>query len=299
MQQILISGSRGLVGSELSRHLQQAGHQVTPLVRNQSQDGVLWNPSNGEVDLEGLEQADVVVHLAGESIAEGRWSAEKKRRIVDSRVEGTELLCRSLAKLQSPPKVLISASAIGYYGNRGDEGCDESSSPGEGFLAETSIAWEEATRPAVECGIRVVNFRIGIVLSPDGGALGKMLLPFRLGLGGKLGPGTQYLSWISLRDLVRAIEFCIQDESLRGPVNGVAPNPATNAEFTRALGTVLRRPTMLPVPAFALRTIMGEMADQMLLAGACVFPKVLEQAGFKFLDPELIDALKHELGQTA
>jgi uncharacterized protein (TIGR01777 family) len=275
------------------------GHAITRLVRRPSADPaeVSWDPSAGTVDAAGLEGLDAVVHLAGENIASGRWTAARKERIRASRVGGTKLLCDTLAGLEAPPAVVVAASAIGVYGDRGDEVLDETSPPGTGFFPEVGQAWEAATSSAERAGIRVVQLRIGVVLSGRGGALSRMLPPFRLGLGGRLGSGTQFMSWIALDDLVAAIRFAILTPSLSGPVNATAPEAVTNAELTRSLGRVLGRPTLFPVPAFALRTLVGELADEALLASARVRPRKLEEAGFQFRHPDLEGALRFELGR--
>jgi len=294
---VAISGSSGLVGSALTRALRAAGHEVNPLVRG-DQAGIRWNPSTGEIDVKKIADVDAVVHLAGESIATGRWTAAKKQRIRGSREDATRRLCESLAKLENGPRTMISASAIGFYGDRGDELLDEEAAPGEGFLPEVCLHWEPATRPAAEAGVRVVNPRIGVVLSRDGGALTKMLLPFKLGLGGRVGSGRQYWSWITLTDLVRVIEFALDTPALSGPVNAVAPVAATNLEFTKALGRALGRPTIFPMPALAARLALGQMANDLLLASARVVPRKLEQSGFVFSHADLDDALRHVLGKA-
>jgi uncharacterized protein (TIGR01777 family) len=241
---------------------------------------------------------EAVVHLAGENIASGRWTAARKARIRSSRVMGTRTLCETLARLSQPPKVLVSASAIGYYGDRGAEPLWENSAFGTGFLAEVCRAWEEATQPAVQKGIRVVLLRIGIVLSPAGGALAKMLIPFQLGLGGVIGSGNQYMSWIALDDVAGVIAHALVTDTLQGPVNAVAPYPVTNREFTKTLGRVLRRPTVFPLPGFAARLAFGEMADALLLASTRVEPKRLLATQYVFRYPELEDALRHLLGKA-
>jgi uncharacterized protein (TIGR01777 family) len=238
-----------------------------------------------------LEGFDAVVHLAGESIAEGRWTEAKRGRIRDSRVQGTRVLADTLARLIHPPKVFLCASAVGFYGSRGDEELDEESPAGSGFLSDVCREWESACRPAVEAGIRVVNLRLGMVLSTRGGALAKMLPIFRLGLGGRLASGRQYVSWITLDDVVEAIQFVMATDSLEGPVNAVAPGAVTNREFTRVLGRVLRRPAILPAPAFALRCVLGQMAQELLLASTRALPRRLLEAGFAFRDPDLEGAL--------
>jgi uncharacterized protein len=295
---ILVSGSHGLVGSALIASLRSSDQEVLALVRTapKNRSEIEWHPNQESLQQPALEGMDTVVHLAGESIAEGRWSDEKKRRIRESRVKGTALLSEALANLEHPPRVFICASAIGYYGNRGDELLIETSKPGNNFLAEVCVAWERATMPAAEKGIRVVNARFGVILSSDGGALKKMLPPFQMGLGGRVGDGKQWMSWIALEDVIRSLEFCLAKESLKGPVNFVAPNPVTNAEFTKTLGKALSRPTIFPVPAFAVRLAFGEMADALLLASQRVKPAELEQKAFKFTNPELSQALRSALG---
>ncbi len=293
-----VTGATGLVGSALLPLLEGAGHEAVGLRRGAA-DGAgppSWDPSTGRVAA-GDGPLDAVVHLAGENIAGGRWNAARKARIRDSRVEGTGALCRGLAALDPPPATLVAASAVGFYGDRGDERLDESSSAGSGFLADVCQEWEAAAAPAREAGIRVVHLRIGIVLTPAGGALGQMLLPFKLGVGGVIGSGRQFMSWIALDDLVAAILHAAVTDGLEGPVNAVAPNPATNAEFTKTLGRVLRRPTILPMPAFGARLAFGEMADHLLLGGARVEPTRLMEMGFEFGHPTLGGALRHLLGR--
>lgn len=295
---VAITGSSGLVGSELIPFLTTGGHQVTRIVRGNPKPGeVEWHPSKQNFDPAQLAGVDAVVHLAGENIAGGRWNEERKQRIRQSRVEGTRLLCEGLARMETPPRVLVSASAVGIYGDRGAELLDESNSPGDGFLAEVAEQWEQATQAAVDAGIRVVNLRFGMILSPKGGALGTMLTPFKLGVGGVVGSGKQYWSWIALDDVVTAVHQSLMNESLSGPVNAVAPNAVTNKEFTKTLGRVLGRPTILPVPKFAARIAMGEMADELLLASARVEPKCLLESGFEFRHPKLEEALRHLLGR--
>ncbi|MFQ5723173.1 MAG: TIGR01777 family oxidoreductase [Terriglobia bacterium] len=293
-----VSGSSGLVGSALVPFLTASGHQVVRLVRSKpNPDEVYWSPAEGRLDASGLEGLEAVVHLAGENIT-GRWTPAKKARIRDSRVQGTQLLAGTLAELPQPPKVLVCASAIGYYGDRGEEVLREGSPPGSNFLAAVCQAWEAASQPAAQKGIRVVSLRIGVVLSPRGGALGKMLLPFKLGVGGKIGSGRQYLSWIAIDDLVGVIHHALTTESLQGPVNTVAPQAVTNLEFTKTLGRVLGRPTLLPLPAFAARLAFGQMADELLLASARVEPARLKASGYVFRTPDLEGALRHLLGKT-
>lgn len=295
---ILISGSHGLVGTALVRSLVEDAHEVVRLVRRGDTIGELeveWHPNQGRIDAQRLEGFDAVVHLAGESIASGRWTDEKKRSIRDSRVKGTSLLSESLAHLSRPPAVFISASAIGYYGNRGDEELTETSAPGNDFLASVCVEWEEATRPASEQGIRTVLARFGVILDREGGALSKMLTPFRMGIGGRVGDGRQWMSWIALDDVINALKFLLLDATVRGPVNIVAPNPVTNAEFTKTLGRVLSRPTFFPVPAFGARLAFGEVADALLLSSQRVEPAVLTEKGFAPYWPRLEPALQHLL----
>jgi uncharacterized protein (TIGR01777 family) len=295
---MLVSGASGFIGSALVPTLTAGGHTVTRLVRSTPSPGraeIPWNPAARSIGTPALEGLDAVVHLAGDNIASGRWTAAKKVSIRNSRVQGTTVLCEALAQLAKPPKTLLCASAIGYYGDRGETILREESPPGTGFLAEVCQAWEAATAPAVQRGIRVVHLRFGIVLSPAGGALAKMLTPFRLGLGGVVGTGKQYMSWIALDDVLGAIHHALSTEALQGPVNVVAPQAVTNREFTTTLGKVLRRPTRLPLPAFAARLLFGEMADALLLASTRVAPVRLVAAGYTFHYPELEAALQHLL----
>lgn len=291
---VAVTGSSGLVGSALSALLLSGGHQLWRLVRGQpaGEREIPWDPSRGDLEAAALEGLDAVVHLAGESVAAGRWNPARKQAIRSSRVEGTRLLAETLAGLDRPPGVLVSASAIGYYGDRGGEALEESSPRGEGFLAGVTREWEEATGPAARAGIRVVQTRIGVVLSASGGALRRMLLPFRLGLGGPLGSGRQWMSWITLDDLLGVILHALLDEGLSGPVNAVAPSPVTNATFTRELGRALRRPAFLPVPSFLIRLALGEMGEALLLSSARVLPRRLQEVDFKFLTPDLPSALR-------
>jgi uncharacterized protein len=295
---VLISGSHGLVGKALVDSLVEDGHEVVRLVRRAHTPGVLeveWHPNQGRIDAQHLEGLDAVIHLAGESIASGRWTDEKKRAIRESRTKGTRLLSETLAQLSQPPSVFISASAIGYYGNRGDEELTEKSSPGDDFLASVCVEWEEAARPAAEKGIRTILARFGIILDREGGALAKMMTPFRMGIGGRVGDGRQWMSWIALDDVINALKFLLLDSAVRGPVNIVAPNPVTNAEFTKTLGRVLSRPTFFPIPAFGARLAFGEMADALLLSSQRVEPAVLEARGFAPYWPRLEPALQHLL----
>ena len=295
---VLVSGSSGLIGSALVSLLEERKHRVIRLVRTSPPNGsgaIAWDPVAGTVEKTRLEGMDAVVHLAGENIATRRWTKSRKARIWDSRVKGTHHLCRALAQLSHPPRVLISASAVGYYGNRGDEILDESSASGSGFLAELCRYWEAATRPAAEVGVRVVLLRFGVVFSPAGGALAKMLPPFRLGLGGVIGSGNQFCSWIAIEDAVEIIRQAIEDERFQGPVNAVSPHPVTNRELTKTLGRLLHRPTICPLPAFVARAAFGKLADELLLAGARVRPAYLQKMGFPFRYPDLESALRRHL----
>lgn len=295
---ILVTGASGLVGSAVVQHLSSGGVEILQLVRTPPRDPsheVLWNPEKGIDEAEKLEGLSAVIHLAGEPIAEGRWTEEKKRRIRESRVRGTTVLAEALANRERKPSVLLSASAVGYYGSRGSEVLTEESSPGDDFLARVCREWEEATAPAAQAGIRVALMRFGIILSSKGGALAKMLTPFKLGVGGRLGSGHQYMSWIALDDVVGVIEHLLEKESVSGPVNTVAPAPVTNREFTEALGDALSRPTLLPVPEFAMRLAFGEMADVALLASQRVEPARLKETAYVFKYPELKAALRHIL----
>lgn len=297
---VLVTGSTGLIGSALVERLHKRGDAPVRMVRAKRGSGdteATWNPEAGSIDRDALDGLDAVVHLAGESVAGGRWTREKKGRIRDSRLRGTRLLCETLATLHAPPHVLVSASAIGIYGNRGDEIMREDSPPADDFLADVCKEWEAATIMAQRAGIRVVRIRIGVVLSARGGALAQMLTPFRLGLGGVVGSGKQYMSWITLDDIVNAILFCIENDALSGPVNGMAPNPVTNRDFTKTLGKVLRRPTLLPLPAIAVRALFGEMGNALLLASTRGHPTRLLEAGFRFDYPDLEPALRRLLAQ--
>ena len=291
MYRILISGASGLIGSVLASALESHGHEVTRLVRRPTGSGneLQWDPMH-EVSPELVSGFEVVIHLSGESVA-GRWTAEKKRRIRESRVVSTNNLSRALAKAETPPRTFICASAIGYYGSRGNEILTEESPPGSGFLPEVCREWEGATESAERVGIRTVNLRFGIVLSRQGGALKEMLLPFRLGLGGKLGSGRQWYSWIHIDDVVSGVMHILAAPIVTGPVNMTAPNPVTNADFTRALAAALNRPAIFSVPTFAAKLAFGEFAEEGLLASARVIPKRLGDRGFEFRYPELGPAL--------
>lgn len=322
---VAVSGANGLVGEPLSGLLRLAGHRVIRLVRHPSPADREAGPlairpeqrqlASGQLpfasdpaerasvavwqedaECRRLDGTDAVIHLAGKSIAESRWTERVKREIADSRVQPTRQLCESLARLANPPKTLLCASAIGIYGDRGDEVLDETSAPGEDFLAKVAVDWERACQPAVEAGIRVVHLRFGVILSPRGGALAKMLPPTRLGAGGRFGGGGQWWSWIGIDDVLGAIYHCLANPTITGPVNVVAPEAVTNADFTRELGRVLRRPTLLPAPAITLRLALGEMADALLLSSAHVRPTKLAATGYAFRHPRLGECLRHLLG---
>lgn len=299
-QIILVTGASGLVGRPLCSALERAGHRVMRAVRRPVIDPVRemhWDPSAGILDRQSLTGVDAVVHLAGENIAKRRWSSDFKTKIRDSRVHGTALLAQSLAQLDPPPSSFCCASAIGFYGDRGDAILDETSTCGADFLAQVCREWEEACQPARDAGVRVANMRIGVVLSAAGGALKQMLLPFKFGLGGVVGSGNQFMSWIALDDLVRAIAFVVGNANLSGPVNLTSPEPVTNRQFTKTLGNVLSRPTLLPLPGFAARAAFGEMADALLLASTRVDAAVLRACGFEFQWNALEPALRHILGK--
>lgn len=298
---ILVSGASGLVGTKLTAALTAAGYQVGRLVRQRSRaagSDVVWNPAEGQLEASALADCDAVINLAGENIASGRWSAKRKDQILHSRVNGTRTIATALAAVADRPRTLINASAIGYYGDRGGERLSESSSAGSGdFLSGVCREWEHSTEPAAKAGVRVVLERFGIILSSQGGALKKMLLPFRLGLGGKIGSGRQYMSWVAIDDVIGATLYCLSSPALNGPVNVVAPQPVSNAEFTKTLGRVLGRPTIFPMPALAARLAFGQMADELLLASQRVEPSRLLDAGYVFKYPDLEPALVHVLGR--
>lgn len=297
---VAVTGSSGFLGSQLVAFLTTGGHRVIRMVRRlpRSEDEVRWDAKTGEIDEAPLEGIDAVVHLAGESISGGRWTDEKKKRILDSRADGTSGLARALATLRTPPKVFVTASAIGIYGNRGDQPLDETAKPGKGFLSEVCQVWEDATRPLRgRRGTRIAHLRFGLVLSPAGGALGTMLLPFKIGVGGRLGNGRQYVSWIDSDDAIGMILHTICTPGLSGPINATAPHPVSNATFTTTLGRVLGRPTLLPVPKLAVRTMFGEMGVKLLLEGQRVLPKRALDSGFTFRFESLEDSLRFQLGE--
>ena len=291
---ITISGATGMIGSALVTRLREGGHGVRRLVRSarDAQPGdVRWDPASETLDARVLEGSDAIVHLAGAPIAR-RWTTEHKREIRESRLRGTELIARAVAAMEVKPRVVLSGSAVGYYGDRGDELLDESSAPGNDFLGTLAREWEGAAAPIADAGVRLVLLRTGIVLAPDGGALEKLLLPFKLGVGGPIGGGRQWMSWISLDDHLGAMEHALFTDTLVGPVNLVAPNPVTNATFATTLGRVLKRPALLPLPGFALELVYGEMAHATLLAGQRALPKALMASGFEFQHPTLEQALR-------
>ena len=300
---IAVGGSTGLVGGALVPFLTTGGHDVVRLARSgggvvDDSEAIFWSPWDGTIDEAGLEDCDAVVHLGGHNIASGRWGAATKQKIYDSRINSTSLLARTLAGLRHPPRVFVCASAIGFYGDRGDDRMTEDSEPGPSWLSQVCQDWEEATTPASAAGIRVVNLRIGVVLSPKGGALHKMLTPFRLGAGGIVGNGRQWMSWIALDDVVRIIAHCIATETVSGPLNCVASQPVDNRTLTKTLGRVLKRPTIFPLPAFVVRTMFGEMGDELLLGSTLVDNSRLTDFGYDFVFPELEPALRHLLGRS-
>ena len=292
---ILVTGATGLVGSVLVPSLVSQGHEVLRLTHSKPREAndIYWDPARGELPKSRIDGCEVVVHLAGENIAGKRWTPAVKESLRRSRIEATQLLSKTLCQLQTVPKALICASATGYYGDRGNEILNETSVPGSGFLADLCQEWEQACEPAKAKGIRVVHLRTGIVLSKKGGALAKMLTPFKLGVGGVVGSGNQYWSWIAIDDVVGIINHCIQQDKVFGPVNTTSPSPVTNYEFTKTLGGVLKRPTLFPVPAFAANLLLGEMAEALLLASARVMPNRASESGYRFKYPSLEAALRH------
>lgn len=296
---VLISGATGFIGTALAGRLRSAGREVVALTRRPRQaSDIAWDPSAGGIDAARLEGFDAVVNLAGESLAEGRWTPARKQRMRSSRVDGTALLSRALADRTRRPRVLVSGSAVGIYGDRADEVVDETSPAGPGFLGEMATAWEAAADPARRAGIRVVHPRLGLVLAPHGGALAPLLRATRWGAGGPLGSGRQWWSWITLDDVVSVLAMAIDDDRIAGPVNVVAPAAVRQREFAAALGRALNRPSFMPAPGFALRILLGEMADAMLLAGQHVRPSVLAAHRFAFQDPDLEPALRRLLGRA-
>jgi hypothetical protein len=298
---ILISGSSGLVGSELISFLEHQGHDTTSLIRSQSKkpsrSSIQADLINGEINADELEGFDAIIHLAGENIAGKRWTDTQKNKIRDSRVKSTETLANAIAKLKNPPKVFICASAIGFYGDRPDEYIHEDSVPIKGdFLSETCVAWENACKPVSDSGIRTINTRFGVILSPKGGMLAKIMPIFQMGGGGVIGNGKQIMSWIAIDDVVYALNYILHNESIKGPVNFTAPQTVSNQEFTKILGKVLKRPTVFPVPSFAAKLAFGEMADALLLSSTKVKPQKLIKNGYEFAFPELGNALRHMLG---
>jgi len=296
---ILITGASGLIGTALQRSFEEKGYELLLASRSEpkTERDVQWDPDTGfrDKDLERLEAVDAVIHLAGESIAGLRWTDEKKKAIRNSRVYGTRTMIETFARLENKPGDFISASAIGFYGDRGDEIMTETSSAGDTFLSDVAKEWESESRRAEDMGIRTVLLRNGIVLSKDGGALGTMLTPFKLGIGGVIGSGKQWMSWVAIDDVVSTVNYALENEKLRGAVNVVSPNPVTNEEFTKTLGEVLYRPTILPLPEFAVNLVFGEMGDALLIDSTRAVPKRLTDAGFEFKYPDLKSALEHEL----
>ncbi|MCC6793727.1 MAG: TIGR01777 family protein [Candidatus Hydrogenedentes bacterium] len=294
---IVIGGASGLIGTALVQELRAQDHHVRKLARRASSDGdISWDPDTGKLDAAQLNGIDALIHLSGESVASGRWTAAKKKAIRESRVKSTQLLAKALTSTENPPKTWLCASAVGWYGDRGNTWLDEDTAAGEGFLASVCKEWEAATRPAADAGIRVVNMRFSVVLSADGGAFKTMMTAFKLGAGGIIGSGEQYVSWITVDDAVRAIMYALANPYISGPMNVATPNPVTNRELTKSLGAALHRPTILPMPAFLARAAFGEMADEMFLASTRVRPKKLADAGFAFESPILYEALHKILG---
>ena len=301
-QVIVAAGVGGLLGRSLLERLSDQGHRVMRLTRPSSEDStadqIAWQPSRGELDAAALEGCDAAICMNGANVAGARWTNAYKQTLRESRVQPTRLLARALAGLMRKPKVLLVASAVGIYGDRGDESLTETAEPGSGFLTDLAVDWEAAAEPARVAGIRVVHLRIGVVLSPDGGALEKMLPAFRMGVGGPIGSGRQYMSWIAIEDVIAAIEFCIACEEMEGPVNLVSPNPVTNRAFSRALGRALHRPAFLPLPGFAAKMMFGEMGEALLLGGNRAVPRKLIDAGFQFTVPDLDEALRQQMKQA-
>ncbi len=301
---LAVTGATGLVGGALCQNLIQAGHQVVALARNPEKareklptvEVVAWDATSGHPPIDALEGLDAVVHLAGEPVAAGRWTSQRKKMIHESRVAGTRNLVEGLSHCQNPPKVLVSGSAIGYYGTHGDELLEETSHPGNDFLAELCQQWESEAKRATDSGVRVVLVRSGLILAREGGALPRMLLPFKMCVGGPLASGTQWMSWIHIKDELEAIGYAIEHDEIEGPLNLTAPNPVTNEEFSRTLARVLRRPAFFRVPGFVLQLLLGEMAETLLLKGQRVLPKTLEQSGYQFSFSDLSGAFADLLG---
>jgi uncharacterized protein len=303
---ILVSGSTGFLGTAIVNSLEKQNHEVTRIVRPGTvrnsagadrAQAVNWDPVAGQFDAAAAEAADALIHLAGASIADGRWSESRKKILHTSRIDATRHLIGALGKLQRPPRIIVAASAVGYYGNRGDEILTEESAPGKDFLAETCRDWEAETARGAEFGARVVSLRFGIILAAHGGALEKMALPFKLGAGGRLGDGRQWMSWLTLAEVVNIVQFALANSQLAGAVNAITPNPVRNSEFTAALAKTLHRPALFPAPAFALRLALGEMADGLLLASQRVIPSRLSNSGYRFQQEDLAEALADVLGK--
>lgn len=292
---VLIAGASGFIGTSLTSFLRSRGNEVLILTRKNEEGSIHWDPQIDLLDVSLIEGFDAFINLAGDGVATGRWTESKKRAIRESRLKSTLLLSSAIAKLKHPPKVLINASAVGYYGDRGEDIVDEASPSGKGFLANVCSEWEASTVSAKNAGTRVVLLRIGTVLAKKGGALAKMITPFRYGLGGRIGAGTQYMSWISLNELINVIDFLLRTETLDGPVNAVSPCPVTNREFTKSLGKVLKRPTLIPFPSFMAQLIFGEMADELLLSSIRVHPTKLQKGGYQYIEPNLENVLRKEL----
>jgi len=291
---IAISGASGLLGSEVSEYLLKKGHTVVRLVRKKpiSEDEIHWNPISGVIDKEKLENINAVINFSGVNIGLGRWTIKRKKMLSDSRIDSTRLLAETIAQLKNPPQTFLSSSAVGYYGDSGSTLLNEGAESGKGFLSDLCVKWEKATDSAMRAGIRVIQMRTGVVLSSKGGALKKMLPAFSMGVGGKLGSGTQYFSWISIDDFVRAVYHLLISDSIQAPVNINSPEVATNYEFTKILGKVLNRPTILPVPGFVLKTLLGQVAEELLLSSSYAVPQILLGSGFEFKYPRLEDALR-------
>ena len=297
---VAITGASGLVGTALVTVLKSDGHKAVRLVRpggTALADDVRWNPAEDELGAAALEGCDAIVNLAGASIGEGRWSETRKKILRDSRIHSTRVLVSGLVKVTRRPRVLVSASAVGYYGHRGDEILSEASGPGNDFLAQLATEWEAEAQKAEACGIRTVILRFGVILSAEGGALPRMLTPFRMGVGGQLGSGKQWMPWLTLGEAVDLVRHAIENENLRGPVNAVSPNAVRNADFTRVLAQVLHRPALFPAPAFALRLLLGEMADALLLSSQRAAPRKLEAEGYSFVHADILGELRFVLGR--